>query len=96
MLQLNGFSKSPTPESKAEEEWSTCYTPLSWSTTYSPPSYTKAFHLHVKARLNRQRDGTAFASLVMPAQYVVVRAVLEIVKTRLGDEWTRRVDRVVK
>ena len=94
------FRKSPTSESKAEEDWSTRYTPPSWSTSYSPPSYTEVRSTskisHIKARLNRQRDGTAFASVVMPAQYAVVRAVLEIVKTRLGDEWTRRVDRVVE
>lgn len=46
--------------------------------------------------MNRQRDGTAFASVVMPAQYAVVRAVLEGVKTRLGNDWARGVERVVE
>ena len=67
---------------------------------YSSPSYTEVRSSskisHIKARLNRQRDGTAFASVVMPAQYAVVRSVLEGVKTRLGDDWARDVERVVE
>lgn len=51
---------------------------------------------HIKARLNRIRDGAAFASVVMPAQYAVIRAVLEQTKGRLGDEWARRVNHVIE
>ena len=71
-----------------------------WSTRYTSPSYTvprsTSKMAHIKARLNRQRDGTAFASVVMPAQYAVVVAVLAGVKTRLGAEWAKGVDRVVE
>ncbi|KAF8587148.1 hypothetical protein K439DRAFT_1407953 [Ramaria rubella] len=94
------FSESEQSEREAEAEWPDRYTPPSWSTRYTPPSYTEPRSnskiSHIKARLNRQRDGTAFASVVMPAQYAVVRAVLEGVKSRLGDEWGTRVDRVVE
>ena len=52
---------------------------------------------HIEASLlNRQRNSTAFVSVVMQAaQYAVVVAVLAGVKTRLGAEWTKGVDRVV-
>jgi len=71
-----------------------------WSTRYTPPAYTTPRSTskisHIKARLNRQRDGTAFATVVMPAQYAVISAVLEGVKTRLGAEWAGGVDRVIE
>lgn len=35
-----------------------------------------------------ERDGTAFASVVLPAHYSAIAAVLDHVKQRLGPEWS--------
>lgn len=74
--------------------------PSSWSLHYTPPQYTEAHSLskmsHIRARLNKIRDGTAFASVVMPAQYAVIRAVLEQTKSRLGNEWGQKINRFIE
>ncbi|KAF8526309.1 Rsm22-domain-containing protein [Hysterangium stoloniferum] len=74
--------------------------PKAWSMHYIPPNYTEAKSSskvsHIKARLNRHRDGTAFASVVMPAQYAVVLSVLNELKNRLGKDWAQNVERFVE
>lgn len=56
-----------------------------WDTTYSP---------HYKSRKqadrHADRDGTAFASVALPAHYSVVFAILKDLRHRLGSEWAVR------
>lgn len=90
------FRHSSTADPAADRDG---FTPRSWDTHYVPPPYTEVNSTskmaHIKARVHKHRDGTAFASVVMPAQYAVIRAVLEHVKTRLGPRWANNVERVV-
>ncbi|KIJ36933.1 hypothetical protein M422DRAFT_33984 [Sphaerobolus stellatus SS14] len=90
------FQQSPTADASADKHGTT---PNTWSLHYVPPSYTETKSTdklsHIRARKNRIRDGTAFATVVMPAQYSVIRSVLEHVRTRLGDEWASNVDGVI-
>lgn len=40
-----------------------------------------------QAKRHADRDGTAFASVALPAHYSATYAVLDHIKHRLGDEW---------
>ncbi|KAF8466518.1 hypothetical protein JB92DRAFT_3102820 [Gautieria morchelliformis] len=91
------FRPSSHPESSKARRAS--YTPPSYSLHYTPdhdsPRSTSP-RAHITARLARARDGTAFAAVVLPAQYAVVRAVLEGVAERLGPEWAASVESVIE
>jgi hypothetical protein len=68
---------------------------LHYTSTHDTPRSTSP-HAHITARLARTRDGTAFAAVVLPAQYAVVRAVLEGVGERLGPEWAGGVESIIE
>ena len=46
------------------------------------------YRSYKQARRHAQRDGTAFASVVLPAHYSAIYAVLHHVKSRLGPRWS--------
>ncbi|THV06574.1 hypothetical protein K435DRAFT_834233 [Dendrothele bispora CBS 962.96] len=54
----------------------------SWSAVYD----VKYRSRHQNLR-HRERDGTAFASVALPAHYSAIRSVLEHAKHRLGPDW---------
>ncbi|KAL5535734.1 RSM22 [Sanghuangporus sanghuang] len=56
-----------------------------WHTTYETD-----YKSWKQARRHAERDGTAFASVALPAHYSVVYAVLDNIKHRLGEEWKVR------
>lgn len=56
-------------------------------------SYSVRYPSRQKEAQNAQRDGTAFASIALPAHYSAIRAVIEHVKQRLGPVWN--VERVI-
>ncbi|KAF8503007.1 hypothetical protein JB92DRAFT_2833519 [Gautieria morchelliformis] len=49
---------------------------------------------HLPARLPPARDATAFAAVVLPAQYAVLHSVLDGVAERLAPEWAGGVERL--
>jgi hypothetical protein len=55
-------------------------------------NWALALNVHYKsykqARLHAERDSTAFASVVLPAHYSAIYAVLHHVKSRLGPRWS--------
>lgn len=59
-----------------------------WDSQYDVKykSYKQAYH-------HSQRDGTAFASVALPAHFSAIYSVLAHVKQRLGSEW--KVERVI-
>ena len=61
---------------------------LQWDT-----SYDQQYRNRKQAHRHADRDGTAFASVALPAHYAAIRGVLDHVRWRLGDEW--RVERVI-
>ncbi|KAI0257273.1 mitochondrial small ribosomal subunit Rsm22-domain-containing protein [Lactifluus subvellereus] len=46
------------------------------------------YRSYKQARRHAERDGTAFASVVLPAHYSAIYAVLHHVKSRLGPRWS--------
>lgn len=56
-------------------------------------SYNNKYKSRRQAYLRGDRDGTAFASVALPAHYAVVYSVLDHIKHRLGPEW--KVDHVI-
>ncbi len=66
-------------------------------TTSDDPDWDTSYNVRYKSRQkeaqNAQRDGTAFASVALPAHYSAIRAVVEHVKQRLGPVWN--VERVI-
>ncbi|KAJ7016844.1 mitochondrial small ribosomal subunit Rsm22-domain-containing protein [Mycena alexandri] len=60
----------------------------SWDAEYDTKYRTKA-----QARQHADRDGSAFASVALPAHYSAITAVLDHVKRRLEPEW--RVERII-
>jgi hypothetical protein len=61
------------------------------------PSWSTAYDVHYKSRQqsarHAERDGTAFASIALPAHYAALLAVFDHVAHRLGPAWA--VQRVV-
>lgn len=57
------------------------------------PSYAVKYRSRKQGARHSDRDGTAFASVVLPAHYSAICAVLHQVKHRLGAEWN--VQRVI-
>lgn len=57
------------------------------------PQYDVKYHSHKQAARHGQRDGTAFASVALPAHYSAIYAVLDHTKRRLGPDW--KVERVI-
>lgn len=53
-----------------------------WNTNYDAE-----YKSWKQTRRHADRDGTAFASVALPAHYSVVYAVLDNIKHRLGEEW---------
>ena len=51
------------------------------------PSYDVRYKSRGQAQRHAQRDGTAFASVVLPSHYSVICNVLDHVKRRLGPSW---------
>ncbi|KAJ7610970.1 Rsm22-domain-containing protein [Roridomyces roridus] len=60
----------------------------SWDADYDAKYRTKA-----RAHELSERDGSAFASVALPAHFSVITAVFDHVKRRLGPEW--RVERII-
>ncbi|KAG2756344.1 Rsm22-domain-containing protein [Suillus brevipes Sb2] len=56
-------------------------------------SYDVKYRSHKQGARHSDRDGTAFASVVLPAHYSAICAVLHHVKHRLGPQWN--VQRVI-
>ncbi|KDQ63035.1 hypothetical protein JAAARDRAFT_146949 [Jaapia argillacea MUCL 33604] len=56
--------------------------PSSWD-----PSYSPTYKSRVQASRHSERDGTAFASVVLPAHFSAIYAVLVDVRRRLGKDW---------
>ena len=55
--------------------------------------YNKAYRSRKLAAQHAVRDGTAFASVALPAHYSAITSVLHHVKLRLGPSWS--VDRII-
>ena len=53
-------------------------------------SYAAEYKSWKQTRRHAERDGTAFASVALPAHYSAVYAVLDNIRHRLGDEWKVR------
>ncbi|KAI0068027.1 Rsm22-domain-containing protein [Artomyces pyxidatus] len=51
------------------------------------PNYDAQYKSRKQASQHAERDGTAFASVALPAHYSAIYAVLHHVKHRLGAEW---------
>lgn len=51
------------------------------------PAINVRYKSYQQARHHAERDGTAFASVVMPAYYSAIYAVLCQVRSRLGPQW---------
>lgn len=49
--------------------------------------YNVRYRSHQQNFRHRERDGTAFASVALPAHYSAIRSVLEHAKHRLGPNW---------
>lgn len=56
-------------------------------------SYDVKYRSHKQGARHSDRDGTAFASVVLPAHYSAICAVLHHVQHRLGPQWN--VQRVI-
>lgn len=52
------------------------------------PSLNVRYKSHKQERRHAERDGTAFISVVLPAHYSAIYAVLHHVKLRLGPQWS--------
>lgn len=55
--------------------------------------YDAKYRTRIQGVKHAKRDGTAFASVALPAHYSVIVAVLDHVKRRLGSSW--RIERVL-
>ncbi|KAJ7755072.1 Rsm22-domain-containing protein [Mycena maculata] len=55
--------------------------------------YDKKYRTRAQAHEHSERDGSAFASVALPAHFSVIMAVLDHVKRRLEPEW--RVERIM-
>jgi hypothetical protein len=55
--------------------------------------YDVKYKSHKQAYRHSERDGTAFASVALPAHFSAIYSVLDHVKQRLGSEW--QVERVI-
>lgn len=55
--------------------------------------YNVKYKSHKQAYRHSERDGTAFASVALPAHFSAIYSVLDHVKQRLGSEW--EVERVI-
>lgn len=60
-----------------------------WETSYGMNNYRS----RKQASRHAERDGTAFASVALPAHYSAILAVFDHVKRRLESTW--RVERVI-
>jgi hypothetical protein len=52
------------------------------------PSLNVRYKSYKQERRHAERDGTAFISVVLPAHYSAIYAVLHHVKSRLGPQWS--------
>ena len=52
------------------------------------PSLNVRYKSHKQGRRHAERDGTAFISVVLPAHYSAIYAVLHHIKSRLGPQWS--------
>ncbi|KAI0274926.1 mitochondrial small ribosomal subunit Rsm22-domain-containing protein [Gloeopeniophorella convolvens] len=52
------------------------------------PSFDVHYRTFRQARLHGERDGTAFASIILPAHYSAIYAVLRHIRLRLGPDWS--------
>jgi ribosomal protein RSM22 (predicted rRNA methylase) len=55
--------------------------------------YDVKYKSHHQAYRHSKRDGTAFASVALPAHFSAIYSVLDHVKQRLGSEW--QIERVI-
>jgi hypothetical protein len=55
--------------------------------------YDVKYKSHKQAYRHSERDGTAFASIALPAHFSAIFSVLDNVKQRLGSEW--QIERVI-
>ena len=55
--------------------------------------YDVKYKSHKQAYRHSERDGTAFASVALPAHFSVIYSVLDHIKQRLGPEW--QIERVI-
>jgi hypothetical protein len=55
--------------------------------------YDVKYKSHKQAYRHSERDGTAFASVALPAHFSAIYSVLDHVKQRLGSEW--QIERVI-
>lgn len=55
--------------------------------------YDAKYRSRIQTRELSERDGSAFASVALPAHFSVITAVLDHVKRRLEPEW--RVERII-
>lgn len=53
-------------------------------------AYEMEYKSWKQARRHTERDGTAFASVALPAHYSAVYAVLDNIRHRLGEDWKVR------
>lgn len=56
-------------------------------------NFDTKYRSRIQASRHSDRDGTAFASIALPAHYSAIRAVLTHVSHRLGPDWS--VSRVI-
>lgn len=61
-----------------------------WETRYDP----KGYRSRKQATRHAERDGTAFATIALPAHYSAILAVFDHVKRRLGVTWN--VERIIE
>jgi hypothetical protein len=52
------------------------------------PSLSVRYKSYKQERRHAERDGTAFISVVLPAHYSAIYAVLHHIKSRLGPQWS--------
>jgi hypothetical protein len=52
------------------------------------PALNVRYKSYKQERYHAERDGTAFSSVVLPAHYTAIYAVLHHVKSRLGTQWS--------
>ena len=79
MLHVDAMRIFGTADDPADSKWDS--------------QYDVKYKSHKQAYRHSERDGTAFASVALPAHFSVIYSVLDHIKQRLGPEW--QIERVI-
>ena len=79
MLHMDAKRIFGTPDDANESKWDS--------------QYDVKYKSHKQAHRHSERDGTAFASVALPAHFSAIYSVLDHVKERLGSKW--QIERVI-